>query len=67
MKTLHRSSLTITLEEYKQLDDDQMGKCAACGVEREGCEPDAEKYLCEACDTHSVYGPHWWLMTGKVK
>jgi hypothetical protein len=66
MKTLRRSKRTITLEQVQQLDADMAGLCAACGFEQHGCEPDAEKYRCESCDEKAVYGPHWWLMTGKV-
>jgi len=64
MKTrLHK----IKLEQYIQLDDDMAGLCTSCGYVQEGCEPDAEKYRCEACGEDSVYGPHWYLMAGKVE
>ncbi len=66
MKTLRRSPRSITLEQYIQLEDDMAGCCAACGHEQPGCEPDAEKYLCEDCGERTVYGPHWWLLTGKI-
>ena len=67
MKTLHRSQHRITLEQVQQLDADMAGMCANCGHEQFGCEPDAEAYKCEECFEKAVYGPHWWLMTGKVK
>jgi len=66
MKTLQQSKRTITLEQFNQLDDDMAGLCAHCGHEQGGCEPDAEAYRCEICGEPEVYGPHWWLMTGKV-
>jgi len=67
MKTLHRSPRKITLEQFNQLDDDMEGFCASCGHTQGGCEPDAEAYRCEECHERAVYGPHWWLMTGKVE
>lgn len=35
---------------------DSPGFCMACGNEQEGCEPDARKYVCEACGEKQVYG-----------
>lgn len=32
------------------------GICIACGSEQGGCEPDAEKYICECCGEAAVYG-----------
>ncbi len=32
------------------------GFCIKCGDEAMNCEPDAEKYLCEACGERAVYG-----------
>jgi hypothetical protein len=32
------------------------GSCLACGAEADGCEPDAEQYLCESCGEPAVYG-----------
>jgi ribosomal protein S27E len=56
----------IPLERFLQLDDDMAGLCSDCGHEQSCCEPDAERYRCEACGELEVYGPHWYLMTGKV-
>jgi hypothetical protein len=64
MKTQLRK---IPLELYKQLDEDIAGLCTACGNEQFGCEPDAERYKCEACGERKVYGPHWYLMAGRVE
>jgi hypothetical protein len=36
--------------------DDYTGICVACGNEQGGCEPDAERYECEACGERQVYG-----------
>jgi hypothetical protein len=64
MKTPSRR---ITLEQYRRLDEDMAGLCTACGHEQFGCEPDAERYLCEACSERTVWGPHWYLMAGRVE
>jgi len=64
MKTRLRK---ISLEQYHQLDEDMAGLCISCGYEQSGCEPDAERYRCEACDERKVYGPHWYLMSGMVE
>jgi hypothetical protein len=32
------------------------GFCLACGHEQGGVEPDARRYLCEACASRQVYG-----------
>lgn len=58
--------LMFTLEQIQSADDDQAGFCLACGNEQFGCEPDAERYKCEACGERTVYGPHWYLMSGAV-
>jgi len=64
MKTQLRK---ISLEQYEQLDADMAAICTACGYEQAGCEPDAERYLCEDCGKRTVYGPHWYLMSGMVE
>ena len=35
---------------------DNPGFCLACGTEAEGCEPDAQQYVCESCGQSAVYG-----------
>ena len=64
MKTQLRN---IKLEQYIQLDADMTGLCTSCGYERPCCEPDAERYPCDNCGKNTVYGPHWYLMSGKVE
>lgn len=41
---------------------DNPGFCLVCGVEAEGCEPDARKYTCEHCGAQEVYGAAELLM-----
>ena len=35
---------------------DNPGFCLACGLEADGCEPDARRYTCEGCGEKQVYG-----------
>jgi hypothetical protein len=35
---------------------DNPGICLACGVDADGCEPDARKYECACCGERQVYG-----------
>jgi hypothetical protein len=35
---------------------DNPGFCLSCGLEHEGCEPDARRYVCESCGERQVYG-----------
>ena len=53
---------TITLDRLEDAMRRQMyslddpGFCIKCGEEHGGCEPDAEEYPCDTCDTNTVYG-----------
>lgn len=42
--------------ERRQRTLDNPGICIACGADADGCEPDAERYRCEACGARAVYG-----------
>jgi predicted RNA-binding Zn-ribbon protein involved in translation (DUF1610 family) len=42
--------------------DDNLGFCTACGEEAYGVEPDARKYVCEACGEPQVYGAEELLL-----
>lgn len=39
------------------------GTCVACGEQQDGCEPDAEGYICEACGEPAVCGDESLWMT----
>lgn len=41
---------------------DNPGFCIACGADADGCEPDAERYECEECGKHAVYGAEQLLL-----
>lgn len=45
---------------------DNPGFCLACGNEQEGCEPDAERYNCEACDRPMVFGFQQLVIMGLI-
>jgi hypothetical protein len=57
---------TITLEQYEEAERLQHGICKSCGATRECCEPDARNYRCDECGERRVFGPHEWLMEGRV-
>ena len=52
--------------EEQMLGDGNAGFCTACGEERDGCEPDARNYPCEACGANKVYGASELLLMGWV-
>jgi len=54
----------FTVEELEEADDDMVGFCLACRATRDCCEPDAERYRCDECGAHAVYGPHWIAICG---
>jgi hypothetical protein len=35
---------------------DNPGFCLICGLEADGCEPDAQNYQCESCGAEQVFG-----------
>ena len=56
---MHKSITSERIEEAcnrRLITLDNPGFCVSCGNEQEGCEPDAEKYMCEACGERQVYG-----------
>jgi membrane protease subunit (stomatin/prohibitin family) len=52
----------IDLDEFMAAAEDSMfgmgnaGFCTECGMEADGVEPDAERYACDNCGKHAVYG-----------
>ena len=43
---------------------ESIGFCPACGAQQDGCEPDARRYTCEACQSPRVYGAEEIIMMG---
>ncbi len=35
---------------------DTPGICLACGLDQDGCEPDARRYECDSCGENAVFG-----------
>ena len=62
MKKLHQ----FLLEDIARADNEMNGFCIACGHEQHGCEPDARKYECEACEENHVYGAQEIVLMGLV-
>src|ERR1700752_605379 len=42
--------------ERTMTENENPGFCLICGVEAEGCEPDARNYKCENCGAEQVFG-----------
>ena len=51
-KVLFKPSTEFAIE----LSHNNQGFCLACSATNDGVEPDARRYLCEACDNKTVYG-----------
>jgi len=64
MKMHHSITSERIMEAVRRhnLTTDNPGFCVACGVDVEGVEPDARKYECEVCGSHSVYGAEELLL-----
>ena len=65
MPTIDPERLLQAAEE-QMLGDGNAGFCTACGEERDGCEPDARRYPCEACGANKVYGASELIQMGWV-
>lgn len=59
-RTLWHKSLTddIIVDAVERYHGslDNPGFCLICGLENEGCEPDARNYTCESCGAEQVFG-----------
>ena len=58
--------IKMTEDEVRELSNESMGVCLACGEYRDCCEPDARAYPCESCDQPMVYGVEEALLMGRV-
>lgn len=47
--------------------DGMLGVCLSCGNVQDGCEPDAERYECEACEKRLVFGIEMAVIMGRVE
>lgn len=56
----------ITEDQYRSMEEDNIGICTTCGHEQDCCEPDAENYICEECGEHAVLGMLNLLFNGDI-
>ena len=56
----------VTFDHLQEAIDshDNPGMCIACGCDAGGVEPDAEKYPCDECGKHTVYGVEQVVLLG---
>jgi len=59
--------ITITEEDYVELQESSGGFCLACKEHAYGIEPDARKYTCESCGEAEVYGIEELLIMGEIE
>lgn len=54
----------ITIEQIMEAIEsgEYVGFCRACGEQADGVEPDAERYECESCGKHQVFGAEQLLI-----
>lgn len=55
-----------SIELCMAMDAESQGFCLACGEVQEGCEPDADKYVCDCCGAPKVYGAAQLVIMGLV-
>lgn len=53
-----------SLEEAEAMDREGYGFCLACGNDCQPAEPDARKYVCDACGAEKVYGASELILMG---
>jgi len=54
----------ITLDQITEAikSGEYLGFCLACGAMQDGVEPDARRYVCDACNEPRVYGAEECLL-----
>jgi len=57
----------ITIEQYQEAQEDNIGYCTNCGAKKECCEPDANNYTCDECGANKVQGCDNLLLMGLVE
>ena len=50
------TTFVIRRRSYRDWEEFNYGLCTKCGGAVDSCEPDAEGYYCEECDSNSVSG-----------
>jgi hypothetical protein len=60
--------ITMTEDEYRELEDDYSGLCVCCGEITDGdCEPDTRGRTCEACGERGVCGLEELLVQMQIR
>lgn len=58
----------MTMWRFETLQWQHAGLCLKCGqIQDDGCEPDAEEYVCDACGAEAVMGMDNALNAGHIK
>ena len=58
--------ITLTRDEYIELEESNIGICLVCGNRQDYCEPDAREYDCDECGLPKVYGVPELLIMGII-
>ena len=57
----------MSIEDYQSGVEESNGVCLSCGsIKFGGCEPDAEDYACDECDSNAVMGFEFALIGGHI-
>ncbi len=64
MKTKIDPEVLMQAVADSMTDCSNPGFCTECGLEHDGCEPDARNYKCEDCGTNTVFGAEELLIMG---
>jgi hypothetical protein len=63
-----KKRIVIVTATQEELEEAINGGCLNCGeIQYGGVEPDAEKYECEACGEHEVYGLEQLCLIGRLR
>jgi Zn finger protein HypA/HybF involved in hydrogenase expression len=62
-----RANFLPTIEELRELDEENLGFCINCGDTSTCVEPDAHAYLCPVCNKRALYGAAELALMGLCK
>lgn len=68
-KTISKAGCPLFIPSMEELEgamECDGGFCLGCGSEAYNVEPDAQKYTCESCGAHRVYGAEELVLMGLV-
>lgn len=58
--------ITLTMQEYNNLRNEDAGLCKKCKALSYGVEPDARGYHCDSCQARAVYGIEECVFMGLI-